>query len=206
MKNRDNWSRGPWASSFSKIPSKTSSSFHNMNPPRSTLTQHILSKAIGHEQATTVCKACDVLWSWTSIVGVSSLVAATLMMFYQQPAVTEMSMTRTQLPVVYTSVAAPSAYVSVPVQLGDSVTKAVYKVHLRDTLGRTVHEWPALIIDHPALTVPKNGLSFKVPSTLVPGSYYMEATVEYALNPLKVAQLKMDLARIIIDPMVTPFE
>ncbi len=156
----------------------------------------ILINLLGEENALKLCSICSVAWTSVSVICVCAIVGVTVSMKFQKPAVTEVKAPRDQLPTV---VATPdnSAYVASPLTLGPDIMKAQYLAFLTDEKGTTVYRYPEVVVDRPIHVISAGGLSFKVPQ-LAPGTYYLKATVRYALNPLKEASLEVELARVII--------
>jgi hypothetical protein len=155
-----------------------------------------LVSMLGEEIAMKLCAACSFLWTGVSVVCVCVIIGVFVAMTLQKPTLTEVRSPRSQLPVV---VATPenSAYVASPLTLGPDVNKAQYMAYLTDDKGQVVYRYPQVVIDRPAQVISAGGLSFKVPQ-LAPGTYFLNAKIRYALNPLKEATLQMELARVLI--------
>ncbi|QRE00306.1 hypothetical protein [Burkholderia phage BCSR5] len=83
--------------------------------------------------------------------------------------------------------------------LGTDLNKAAYYIWIGDEQGHQVYRYPTVIIEEPRKLEFGNRL-VELPDTLKPGQYTMNAQVYYRLNPLKVAEMKLELAKITVQP------
>lgn len=157
------------------------------------LLHHALVRIIGHSAADSVCAITGALWTVTCMVGVPAIFIMGGALFVESPTVTEL-----KSPVnVAVSQTAPT-YVASPVTLGPNITKAIYNAYIVNQQGEVIYRYPTMYIDTIGGRIEAGDLSFKVPSTIEPGSYYLRADIVYPINAVKNGDLKMELARLII--------
>lgn len=156
-----------------------------------------LARILGDAAAQTVCRTCDAAWGWFCLMVVPVAGGAVIAMSQEQPSVTAVRAPTVQLPVVQVDPRSASTYVSQPLSLGPRVTKAQFDAYLVNEQGEISYRYPTVILDRPDERIDAGDLSFKVP-TITPGSYYLKADILYPLNPLKNADLKVEMARVIV--------
>lgn len=91
--------------------------------------------------------------------------------------------------------AGASATVADSLTLKADVKSVVYSMWLSDAQGASVYVYPDMKIDNP------DHISFEtqtvqIPASLKPGSYTLNVDLEYPLNPIKTASVRMELARL----------
>jgi hypothetical protein len=85
--------------------------------------------------------------------------------------------------------------------VGDSLTlkadvkSAVYSMWLSDAQGSTVYVYPDIKIDNPD-HISFESQTVQIPASLKPGTYTLTVDLEYPLNPIKTASVRMELARL----------
>lgn len=161
------------------------------------LVSHGLSRVIGEHATRHVSRIYVSVWSWVCIIVVPVAVGAVLAMSQERPSVTAINAPQGQLPVIQTDPHSNPVYVPSPLSLGPNITKAQYSAYLVNEHGDVMYRYPKVLVDRPDESIDAGDLSFKIPS-ISPGSYYLKATVVYQLNPLVNADMKVELARIIV--------
>jgi len=161
------------------------------------LLHHALVRIIGHSAADSVSAVCGALWTVTCMVGVPAIFIMGGALFVESPTVTEFKSPANQLATMSVTPAAP-VYVTSPVTLGPNITKALYTAYIVDHKGEIIYRYPSMYVDTIGGRIEAGDLSFKVPSTIEPGSYFLRADIVYPINAVKNGDLKMELARLII--------
>lgn len=161
------------------------------------LLHQAMVRIIGQSAAEGVSAVCGAVWSVGCMVGVPAIGVMSLGLFVESPTVTEIKSPPTQIPTLAVTPSNP-VFVSSPVTLGPKITKALYTAYIANTQGEIVYRYPSMYIDTVDGRIEAGDLSFKVPPSIEPGSYYIRAEIVYPINAVKNGDLKMELARLII--------
>jgi len=82
-----------------------------------------------------------------------------------------------------------------PLTLRAEVKSVVYYMWLADEKGAVVYVYPDMKVNNPE-HISFGDQTVTIPETLKPGSYTLNVDIEYPLNPIKTASVRMELARL----------
>lgn len=92
-----------------------------------------------------------------------------------------------------------SLFINQSLVVGTDTTKASYFMWISDEHGASVYQYPTAVVEEPKKLEVGNQL-IALPSTLKPGNYTLNVSVQYRLNPIKVADMRLELAKITVRP------
>lgn len=91
--------------------------------------------------------------------------------------------------------AGSTARLADPFHLTADTTVAVYHVSLIDAQGEAAYVYPDVMVKDPQ-HMDLGSQSVSIPASLRPGVYSLDVDVQYKLNPIKTASVRVQLARI----------
>lgn len=80
--------------------------------------------------------------------------------------------------------------------------KAYYYMWLADDKGNSVYKFPSVVLTDPT-ALSFSGRVVDIPKNLPPGEYKLMVYVKYALNPLKTAEMSLEIARVQVFPVAS---
>jgi hypothetical protein len=90
-----------------------------------------------------------------------------------------------------------TTFISQSLVVGTDTNKAVYYMWLADSKNNSVYQYPSRVVNEPKRLEFGNQL-VKVPESIRPGSYTLKVNVQYRLNPIKVVDMNLDLAKLTV--------
>lgn len=98
--------------------------------------------------------------------------------------------------------AGQTTVVSDSLTLRADVKTAVYAMWLSDAKGAVIYVYPEMKITNPD-HITFESQTVQIPASLRPGTYTLNVDLEYPLNPIKTASIRMELARLKVTQGVT---
>lgn len=156
-----------------------------------------LNRILGESFTQTLCSIYNAVWCAVCLAGVPLIAGFGIALFFQQPSVTAIKSQPSQLPTIEVNQATPS-YLAAPVTLSSTITKVQYSAFLATGSGEVVYRYPAVMVTSHDGKIDAGDLSFRVPPNIKPGTYYLRADVAYPLNAVRTADLKIEMARLVV--------
>lgn len=152
----------------------------------------VLLRAAKHASVQRVWHVCDSMFGLASVIVVPLLFAIYGFWHFERPAFHNLNQaTHTVIEVP----AGTSTRVSNPLTVSPDLKSIVYHMWLADTSDTVVYVYPDVKVESPSrLTF--GDQTVKIPASLKPGTYTLNVDLEYPLNPVKTASVRMELARV----------
>lgn len=150
-----------------------------------------LARIAKHAKVQKVYHVVDSAFGIASIVVVPVLFGVYGFWHFEKPAFHNLNQTQRVIDVL----AGTSTTVSDSLTLKADVKSVVYSMWLSDSQGTTIYVYPDMKVDNPD-HISFESQTVQIPASLKPGSYTLNVDLEYPLNPIKTASVRMELARL----------
>lgn len=160
----------------------------------------LASKVAKHALVVKAFHIADTAFAVSSMCIVPAAMAISVFWYTQKPTLNNLdrrSVTTLDVP------AGATAKLADPFHLTADTSMAVYHVTLVDAYGDTAYVYPDVRVKDPQ-HMDLGAQSVRIPSSLAPGTYSVSVDVQYKLNPIKTANVRIQLARILVTSSPSP--
>lgn len=134
---------------------------------------------------------CDMVSLYSSLAIPFTFAGIVIGWWMQNPGITSLDSDK-----VYSINYQQTLFIEQPAMLDTKVGEVIYYVQIYNSQNEVVFKYPEMIVN--SITNPKLQLEFPA-RLLQPGSYSIKGEANYALNPLKTAQIPINFGRVVIE-------